>query len=109
MKKQYFGKDTKNGLRAIYAVAFTNDEEMSLFTRLIADEYGYEKYSSIPELFVDDDSKYKGRKPIQIDEQLFRSVYKNVREGKCTNTYAMKVLGLKSSTYYRTVKRLFNG
>lgn len=58
MKKQYFGKDTKNGLRAIYAVAFTNDEEMSLFTRLIADEYGYEKYSSIPELFVDDDSKY---------------------------------------------------
>lgn len=53
--------------------------------------------------------KYKGRKPIQIDEQLFRSVYKNVREGKCTNTYAMKVLGLKSSTYYRTVKRLFNG
>lgn len=25
MKKQYFGKDTKNGLRAIYAVAFTND------------------------------------------------------------------------------------
>lgn len=58
MKKQYFGKDTKNGLRAIYVVAFTNDEEMSLFTRLIADEYGYEKYSSIPELFVDDDSKY---------------------------------------------------
>lgn len=53
--------------------------------------------------------KYKGRKPIQIDEQLFRSVYKDVREGKCTNTYAMKVLGLKSSTYYRTVKRLFNG
>ena len=53
--------------------------------------------------------KYKGRKPIEIDEQLFRSVYKNVREGKCTNTYAMKVLGLKSSTYYRTVKRLFNG
>lgn len=53
--------------------------------------------------------KYKGRKPIQIDEQLFRSVYKNVREGKCTNVYAMKVLGLKSSTYYRTVKRLFNG
>ena len=52
MKKQYFGKDTKNGLRAIYAVAFTNDEEMSLFTRLIADEYGYEKYSSVPELFV---------------------------------------------------------
>ena len=33
MKKQYFGKDTKNGLRAIYAVAFTNDEEMSLFSR----------------------------------------------------------------------------
>ena len=48
MKKQYFGKDTKNGLRAIYAVAFTNDEEMSLFTRLIADEYGYKLVAKNP-------------------------------------------------------------
>ena len=84
MKKQYFGKDTKNGLRAIYAVAFTNDEEMSLFTRLIADEYGYEKYSSIPELFVDDDSKYTWAIAYDIedgnDKKEFEQAYKTLKK-----------------------------
>lgn len=84
MKKQYFGKDTKNGFRAIYAVAFTNDEEMSLFTRLIADEYGYEKYSSIPELFVDDDSKYTWAIAYDIedgsDKKEFEQAYKDVKK-----------------------------
>lgn len=84
MKKQYFGKDTKNGFRAIYAVAFTNDEEMSLFTRLIADEYGYEKYSSIPELFVDDDSKYIWAIAYDIedgsDRKEFEQAYKDVKK-----------------------------
>lgn len=44
MKKQYFGKDTKNGLRAIYAVAFTNDEEMSLFTWVEVTPTEYNNY-----------------------------------------------------------------
>ncbi len=83
MKKQYFSKDAKNGLKAMYAVAFTNDEEMSLFTKLIADEYGYEKYCHMPELFVDDD-KYTLAIAYDIvdgnDRKKFEQAYNDVKK-----------------------------
>lgn len=83
MKKQYFGKDTINNLKSIYAVAFTNDDEMSLFTQLIADEYGYEQYSDVPELFVDD-SKYTWAIAYDIedgnDRKEFEQAYKEVKK-----------------------------
>lgn len=48
--------------------------------------------------------KYKGRKPIQIDDTLFRSTVAEWRQGKITAKAAMEVVWLKSNTFYRRVK-----
>lgn len=48
--------------------------------------------------------KYKGRKPIAIDEQKFQSVYTSWKAGECKGVEAMKALGLKASTFYRKVR-----
>lgn len=48
--------------------------------------------------------KYKGRKPIAIDEQKFQSVYTSWKAGECKGVEAMKTLGLKASTFYRKVR-----
>ena len=50
--------------------------------------------------------KYKGRKPIDIDEQRFRAVCKKWRAGEITATAAMKELGLKPNTFYRRVHEI---
>lgn len=47
--------------------------------------------------------KYKGRKPIEIDEKVFDETYKRVVDGEITNNYAMSKLGLKRNTYYKFV------
>jgi DNA invertase Pin-like site-specific DNA recombinase len=47
--------------------------------------------------------KYKGRKPIEIDEKVFDETYKRVIDGEMTNNYAMSKLGLKRNTYYKFV------
>lgn len=48
--------------------------------------------------------KYKGRKPIAVDEAKFLEIYLKWKSGECTGVDAMKVLGLKPSTFYRRVK-----
>lgn len=48
--------------------------------------------------------KYKGRKPIQVDEKLFAEIYSRWRQGECTAVEAMGRLGLKPATFYRRVK-----
>jgi len=50
------------------------------------------------------DGKYKGRKPVDVDEEKFVSVCKKWRDGKMTATAAMKEVGLKPNTFYRRVK-----
>lgn len=50
--------------------------------------------------------KYKGRKPIDIDEKRFRAVCEGWRKGEVTAVAAMRELGLKSNTFYRRVKDL---
>ena len=50
--------------------------------------------------------KYKGRKPIDIDEQRFRAVCKKWRACEITATAAMKELGLKPNTFYRRVHEI---
>lgn len=44
-----------------------------------------------------------GRKKIEINEKL-QSVYKDWKEGKITAVEAMKIVGMKSNTFYRRVK-----
>jgi len=48
--------------------------------------------------------KYKGRKPIDIDEQKFARVYAAWRNAEITAVKAMALLGLKKDVFYRKVK-----
>lgn len=52
------------------------------------------------------EGKYKGRKPVAIDEAKFRSVCARWRAGEITATAAMKEAGLKPNTFYRRVQNL---
>ena len=52
------------------------------------------------------EGKYKGRKPIHVDESKFRSVCARWRAGDITATAAMQEVGLKPNTFYRRVKDL---
>lgn len=47
---------------------------------------------------------YTGRKPIQPDRAVFEQLYGEVQRGERTATYAMRKLGVKSSTWYRMVR-----
>lgn len=47
---------------------------------------------------------YKGRKPIQVNENQFTRVYKEWKENKIKTKEAMQILGLKPNTFYRRVK-----
>lgn len=51
---------------------------------------------------------YTGRKPIVVDKEAFESVYAEVVRGDRTSRYAMKMLGLKSNTYYKAVTEYKN-
>lgn len=50
------------------------------------------------------EGKYKGRKPVEYDEEKFVSLCKKWRAGDMTATAVMKELGLKPNTFYRRVK-----
>ncbi|SDX99131.1 recombinase family protein [Eubacterium barkeri] len=50
------------------------------------------------------EGKYKGRQPIAIDQEQFKTVYKNWKDGNITARNAMEELGLKPNTFYRRVK-----
>lgn len=47
---------------------------------------------------------YKGRKPLEIDEETFDKVYRKWQLGEITAQKAMELLGLTKSTFYRRVK-----
>lgn len=51
------------------------------------------------------EGKYKGRKPVEIDETQFKALCKRWRSGEITAT-AMNEIGLKPNTFYRRVKEL---
>ena len=53
-----------------------------------------------------DEGKYKGRKPLEIDEEQFKDVCARWRAGEVTATAAMKEVGLKPTTFYRRVKEM---
>lgn len=48
--------------------------------------------------------KYKGRKPIAVDEGLFAEQYRLWKNGETQPKYMMRILGLKPATFYRRVK-----
>lgn len=50
------------------------------------------------------DGKVKGRKPIEVDEELFDSILERWKSGEITARQAMAELNLKPNTFYRRVK-----
>ena len=52
------------------------------------------------------EGKYKGRKPVEINEEQFKAVCSDWRAGKITATAAMQLVGLKPNTFYRRVKEM---
>ena len=52
------------------------------------------------------EGKYKGRKPVAVDEATFRAVCTRWRAGEIAATTAMQEVGLKANTFYRRVKEL---
>lgn len=52
------------------------------------------------------EGKYKGRKPVEVDENKFKTVCARWRAGEITATAAMQEVGLKPNTFYRRVKEL---
>ena len=52
------------------------------------------------------EGKYKGRKPVAVNEAKFRAVCARWRAGEITATTAMQEVGLKPNTFYRRVKEL---
>lgn len=53
-----------------------------------------------------DAGKYKGRKPLEVDEAQFKDACKRWRTGEITATAAMQEVGLKPNTFYRRVKEM---
>ena len=53
--------------------------------------------------------KYKGRKPVAIDEGRFMEVYGRWKSGSIRGGEAMHELGLKPSTFYRRVREYEGG
>lgn len=47
---------------------------------------------------------YKGRKPIEINENLFFTIYTKWKSGEITAVQAQKELSIKPNTFYRRVK-----
>ena len=47
--------------------------------------------------------KYRGRKPVQIEEKAFLDKYARWRKGEITAVEAMRLLGVKANTFYRRV------
>ena len=50
------------------------------------------------------EGRYKGRKPIAIDDELFQSVVARWRSGELNARQAMALLELKPNTFYRRIK-----
>lgn len=53
-----------------------------------------------------DAGKYKGRKPLEVDEAQFKDACKRWRAREITATAAMQEVGLKPNTFYRRVKEM---
>jgi len=49
--------------------------------------------------------KYKGRKPIEVDQTKFKVLYPEWKAGKMTAVQMQKALGITAPTFYRRVKK----
>ena len=52
-----------------------------------------------------EEGRYKGRKPIEVDEALFTAVVERWKNGEISARQAMGEVGLKPNTFYRRIKQ----
>ena len=52
------------------------------------------------------EGRYKGRKPVAVNEAKFRAIYARWRASEITATAALQEVELKPTTFYRRVKEL---
>ena len=57
-----------------------------------------------PEPGVKEDCRGKGRKPIEVDDEMFDAILERWKNGEITARQAMAELDLKPNTFYRRVK-----
>jgi DNA invertase Pin-like site-specific DNA recombinase len=50
------------------------------------------------------EGKYKGRKPVEVNDAELRAEFEKFRRGEITAREAMRTLGLKPSTFWRRVR-----
>ena len=50
------------------------------------------------------EGKYKGRKPIEVDDAKFTELYRKWKKGETQPKYMIKELGLSRNTFYRKLK-----
>lgn len=55
------------------------------------------------------EGKYKGRKPIDVNIEVFRRLYMDVKRKQRTVSSSIKILGIKRSTWYNLVKEYEDG
>ena len=55
------------------------------------------------------EGKYKGRKPIDVNVEVFRRLYMDVKRKQRTVSSSIKILGIKRSTWYNLVKEYEDG
>jgi DNA invertase Pin-like site-specific DNA recombinase len=55
------------------------------------------------------EGKYKGRKPISVNNDTWENLYKQWKSGEITATKFMNSVNLKANTFYRKVKAYEEG
>ena len=55
------------------------------------------------------EGKYKGRKPIDVNIEMFKRLYMDVKRKQRTVSSSIKILGIKRSTWYNLVKEYEDG
>ena len=55
------------------------------------------------------EGKYKGRKPIDVNIEVFRRLYMDVKRKQRTVSSSIKILGIKRSTWYNLIKEYEDG
>lgn len=53
--------------------------------------------------------KYKGRKPMEIDAELLKSIHTQWYKGEITTAYAIRRLGVSRNTFYRRIWEFEDG
>ena len=85
-------------------VDYAGDRSILIYDNVETEEYPLHWHNAIEIIMAKAEGRYKGRKPIAVDESLFDSVVTLWQGGQITAREAMSRLNLKPNTFYRRIK-----